>query len=103
TRYQSVGLVVAMLVGGAIYDPGFINAIASALRFPITFTPSTTLRFPVYLNLVTAVLTLITALSMREPNRKSARVIPNTDGRPQPANETALQGVLTAGAWIAHA
>jgi hypothetical protein len=102
TRYQSVGLVVAMLVGGAIYDPGFINTIASALRFPVTFTQGTTLRFPVYLNLVTAVLTLIVALSMREPNRKSARSIPDPDGRPQPSKETALQGVLTAGAWIAH-
>jgi MFS family permease len=103
TRYQSVGLVVAMLVGGAIYDPGFINAIASALRFPITFTQGTTLRFPVYLNLVTAVLTLVVALSMREPNRKSARSVPDADSRPQPQKETALQGVLTAGAWIAHA
>src|SRR5271165_7227116 len=34
TRYQSVGMVVAMLVGGAIYDPGFMNSIASALRCP---------------------------------------------------------------------
>ena len=31
TRWQSVGLVIAMLVGGAIYDPGFINRIAVAL------------------------------------------------------------------------
>ena len=33
TRCQSVGMVVAMLVGGAIYDPGFMNSIASALRW----------------------------------------------------------------------
>src|SRR6201996_6052079 len=103
TRYQSVGLVVAMLVGGAIYDPGFINAIAGALRFPITFTQGTTLRFPVYLNLVTAVLTFVVALSMREPSWKSTRSVPDADGRPRPQKETALQGVLTAGAWIAHA
>src|ERR1700733_4687845 len=92
TRYQSVGLVVAMLVGGAIYDPGFINGIASALRFPVTFTQGTTLRFPVYLNLVTAVLTLLVAVSMREPNRKSTRSVPDPDGRPEPQKETALQG-----------
>jgi MFS family permease len=103
TRYQSIGLVVAMLVGGAIYDPGFINAIATALGFPATFTQGTTLRFPVYLNLVTAILTLGAAISMREPSRKSTRNIPEANGQPQLPKETALQGVLTAGAWIAHA
>ncbi|HEY0790954.1 MAG TPA: hypothetical protein VGD78_07805 [Chthoniobacterales bacterium] len=82
TRCQSVGMVVAMLVGGAIYDPGFINAIAGALRFPVGLTQGTTLRFPVYLNLVTAALTLVVALSMREPGRNSTRTTPVADDRP---------------------
>ena len=73
TRCQSVGLVVAMLIGGAIYDPGFMNRIASALGCSGGFTQGTTLRFPIYLNLITAALTLVVALSMREPGRKSAR------------------------------
>jgi MFS family permease len=103
TRYQSVGMVVAMLVGGAIYDPGFMNGIAGALRIPVAFTQGATLRFPVYLNLVTAILTLLAALSMREPNRKSKGNTSVADDRPQPSKETAIQGVLTAGAWIAHA
>src|ERR1700726_101096 len=103
TRYQSVGMVIAMLVGGAIYDPGFINAIASALRSPVGFTQGTTLRFPIYLNLVTAALTLVVALSMREPNQKSTRNPSVADDRPQPSKGTAIEGVLTAGAWIAHA
>jgi MFS family permease len=103
TRYQSAGMVIAMLVGGAIYDPGFMNAIASALRFPVGFTQGTTLRFPIYLNLVTAALTLVVALSMREPNQKSTRNPSVADDRPQPSKGTAIEGVLTAGAWIAHA
>src|SRR6202035_2847749 len=75
TRWQSVGLVVAMLVGGAIYDPGFMNKTAGALGCSFGFTQSTTLRFPILLNLITAALTLLVALGMREPSRKFARVV----------------------------
>jgi MFS family permease len=103
TRYQSVGMVVAMLVGGAIYDPGFMNAIAGTLGCPGGFTQGITLRFPIYLNLVTAALTLLVALSMREPSRKSTRRNLAADEQPQPSKETAIEAVLTAGAWIAHA
>jgi MFS family permease len=102
TRYQSVGMVVAMLVGGAIYDPGFMNSIASALQCPGGFTQGTTLRFPIYLNLVTAALALLVALSMREQSRKSTHSTSAADDRPQPSKETAIEAVLTAGAWIAH-
>jgi MFS family permease len=102
TRCQSVGLVVAMLIGGAIYDPGFMNSIANAFRFPGGFTQGTTLRFPVFLNLITAALTLVVALSMREPGRKSTRNTPVADDRPQPPKETAIEAVLTAGGWIAR-
>src|SRR6202011_5938582 len=31
TRWQSVGLVTAMVIGGAVYDPGFMNKIAAGL------------------------------------------------------------------------
>src|SRR5271156_2529237 len=27
TRWQSVGMVAAMLIGGAVYDPGFVNRV----------------------------------------------------------------------------
>lgn len=102
TRCQSVGLVVAMLIGGAIYDPGFMNSLASAFRFPGGFTQSVTLRFPIFLNLITAALTLVVALSMREPNRRSAPHTFGPDAQPRPGKETAIQAILTAGRWIAH-
>jgi MFS family permease len=102
TRCQSVGLVVAMLIGGAIYDPAFMNSLASTLRCPSGFTQSMTLRFPIFLNLVTAALTLVVALSMREPYRKSTPDPSAADSRPQPGKETAIQAVLNAGRWIAH-
>jgi MFS family permease len=102
TRSQSVGMVVAMLVGGAIYDPGFMNAIAGTLRLPGGLTQSTTLRFPIYLNLGTAAITLMVALSMREPSRKSTSSDLTAGDRPPVSKETAIEAVLTAGAWIAH-
>jgi MFS family permease len=102
TRWQSVGLVVAMLVGGAIYDPGFMNKTAGALGCSFGFTQSTTLRFPILLNLITAALTLLVALGMREPSRKFTRVVPKADDRSLPSRETAIKAVLNAGLWIAR-
>jgi MFS family permease len=103
TRWQSVGLVIAMLVGGAIYDPGFINRIAVALGGSGGFSQGTTLRFPIYLNLITAALTLVAALSMREPSRRSTRRVSAAEDLSPSPKETPIQAVLTAGAWIAHA
>lgn len=102
TRWQSVGMVVAMLVGGAIYDPGFMNRITGPLGWSGGFTQGTTLRFPIYLNLITAVLTLVVALSLREQSRKSTRGSSVIDDRSLPRKENAIGLVLTAGAWIAH-
>src|SRR5258708_13782152 len=105
TRWQSVGMVVAMLVGGAIYDPGFMNRITGALRWPGGFTQGTTLRFPIYLNLITAVLTLVVALSLGEQSRKSTRSSSLADDRSLPPKRNAMgamDAVLSAGAWIAH-
>jgi MFS family permease len=102
TRWQSVGLVVAMLVGGAIYDPGFMNKTAGALGYSFGFTQSTTLRFPILLNLLTALLALLVALGMREPSRKFMRVASKADDRSPSSKETAIEAVLTAGSWIAR-
>jgi MFS family permease len=102
TRWQSAGLVVAMLVGGAIYDPGFVNSVARALGRSGEFTQGTTLRFPVYLNFITAALALLVAIGMREPSRESIRGTAEANERPLPPKESALEAVLTAGAWIAH-
>ena len=91
-----------MLVGGAIYDPGFMNRITGALRWSGGFTQATTLRFPIYLNLITAVLTLVVALSLREQSRKLIRGSSVADDRSLPPKENAMGAVLTAGAWIAR-
>jgi len=98
-RYQGIGMVVAMLVGGAVYDPVFVGHFLSFFGAAPHFTQGTTLRFPIYLNLLTAVLTLWTALGLREPGVRESRVVP-ADGHDAGAERTAWHLVFRAGAWI---
>ena len=92
-RWQSVGFVVAMLVGGAVYDPGFLNRV-----FGTHFGQGTTLRFPIYLNLLSAGVTLVVALGLREPGRK-ADVSP---AELEVGSRSAAAHLLAAGGWIAR-
>jgi len=98
-RWQGVGLVIAMLVGGAVYDPIFMGRLSSALGFKFHFDQGLTLRFPIYLNLVTALITLWTALGLREPGTRARQCVPGDEGA-SGAEMTAWHLVKTAGTWI---
>ena len=98
-RWQGVGMVIAMLVGGAVYDPVFMGRVFSALGWHVHLTQSTTLRFPIYLNLLTALLTLATALGLREPAQMKTHVAPQNDDAGNP-EATALHLAMKAGRWI---
>ena len=98
-RWQGVGMVIAMLVGGASYDPVFMDRLFSSLGLNLHLTQSTTLRFPIYLNLLTALITLWTALGLREPSRRETHVAPeNKDAGNVEA--TAWHIAVRAGTWI---
>ena len=75
-RWQAVGMVVAMLVGGAVYDPVFMNRLGHALGFSLNLDQGITLRFPIYLNFIAALMTLILALGLREPRTHKSHVAP---------------------------
>jgi MFS family permease len=98
-RWQGVGMVIAMLVGGAVYDPVFIGKLFSWVGINFHFTQGLTLRFPVYLNLITALLTLWTALGLREPALRKTHVVPD-DQAPENPEATAWHLVVRAGTWI---
>jgi MFS family permease len=101
TRWQSVGMVVAMLIGGAVYDPGFMNRIGSMLGWSWSLGQSATLRFPVYLNLLTAVITLLVALRLREPAHPEAGEAKRQDeGVRLPAGEGMFAVMREGGHWI---
>ncbi|MDA3902520.1 MAG: MFS transporter [Desulfuromusa sp.] len=65
-QVQSVGFIIAMTLGGVIYDPQLMQKGADLLGLGMAVSRETTLRWPIYLTLITAVLTLLTTLRMRE-------------------------------------
>ncbi|MFC1824377.1 MFS transporter [Thermodesulfobacteriota bacterium] len=65
-RAQSAAFILAMTLGGAVYDPSVMQWVTNWLGFNIAITQDITLRFPIYLTLLMAVLTLLTALRMQE-------------------------------------
>jgi MFS family permease len=98
-RWQSVGMVVAMLVGGASYDPVFMTRLVQAAGLPFHFTQGVTLRFPIYLNLATACLALVVVLGFREPTVQRAHAAVVEPGEPE-TTVTAWSHLLAAGKWI---
>jgi MFS family permease len=100
-RWQAVGMVIAMLVGGAAYDPVFVNRVGGALGYSLHLDQSITLRFPIYLNLVMAVTALAVVLGFREPSLRKINAAPVEAGKPDTAMG-AFTLVLTAGSWIAR-
>ncbi len=98
-RWQGVGMVIAMLVGGAVYDPAFVGRLCSTLGWSHSFVQGTTLRFPIYLNLITALLTLAVVLGLREPKVRTSHVAPETKETAGPET-TAWRLVANAGGWI---
>lgn len=92
-RWQSLGFVVAMLVGGAVYDPAFLGRITGW-----HFEQATTLRFPIYLNLLSAAATLVVALGLREPGPRVSTAAPAPAG----TERTAFAHLLDAGRWVAY-
>ena len=98
-RWQGVGMVIAMLVGGAVYDPIFMNRLGSFFGWNFHFAQGLTLRFPIYLNLATALLTLAIALGLREPAMRATKVAPENKDSSGP-EITAWHLVVNAGAWI---
>ena len=98
-RWQGVGMVIAMLVGGAVYDPIFMGHLLSFFGLNFSLTQGFTLRFPIYLNLITALLTLGIALGLREPEVRATHVAPETKEASGP-EMTAWHLVVNAGTWI---
>ena len=98
-RWQSVGMVIAMLVGGASYDPIFMTHLANFVGWNIQLTQGTTLRFPILLNLIMALLALVVVLGLREPKMQHSHNAPVAAGQPE-TTRTAWTLLLSAASWI---
>jgi len=91
-RISAAGFIVAMVVGGAVYDAEFLNSILGAVGIDAGLDASVTVRFPVYLTLLLAIGALLSAAGMGEPEtgRRRGRFV---------LGESVAQ-IREAGAWI---
>ncbi len=71
-RTRSAAFMVAMLLGGFLYDPITVNKVCAFCGFETAFTQQQTLRFPLFLVFIQGVACLILALQMKEVGEKKA-------------------------------
>ena len=95
-HWQAVGMVIAMLVGATVYDPQLMNRILAFLGSNVQLEQSLTLRLPIMLNLISALVVLYLTLGMREP--PGPHVGPNALAR----SENLWRDIVAAGKWILH-
>lgn len=94
--FRSIGFIVALSLGAAVYDPSLLRHLTDRLGWHIALNQTITLRFPLYLTLATAVLTLLTTLAM-----KSVR--PRKEVRQKSGGKALLKTfklTMAAGNWI---
>lgn len=98
-RIQSLAYIGAMSLGAAAYDPVLMQRLASVVGLNLHLTQISTLRFPLYLTLIMAVMTLLTTLKLQEerPPGQSER---NPSEHYRVSIFQAFKLTLQAGGWI---
>jgi len=98
-RFQSIGYIVAMSLGAALYDPAMVQKVSGILGFDAVVSQAQTLRLPLYLTLAMALLALVSAWRMEE-----TASAPGRGGEAAPSRSAlpmeALRMTLRAGHWI---
>jgi MFS family permease len=98
-RVQSVAYVAVMIIGAAVYDPVLMQHAAGWIGLNVTVTQSMTLRFPLYLTLLMAILTLFTTLRMDEVEHTTNPECTAVEGCAQSVAR-AFRLTFQAGRWI---
>lgn len=96
TQVQSAGFVIAMTLGGVLYDPEMLQSLFAVVGIQLEITRETTLRLPIYFSLAAALLTLITTLRISEIVQSHS----NTLEESETPVRTAFRMVWQAGHWI---
>jgi MFS family permease len=95
-RVQSIAFIIAMSLGAAVYDPDLMQRIVDWLGFKVHLDQGMTLRIPPLLTLLMAILTLSTALRMRETGRQNYQM----NASQGTTITEAFKLTLAAGKWI---
>jgi len=98
-RIQAIAYMGAMSLGAAVYDPALMQRVVNLLGLNIDLTQDITLRYPLYLTLLMAVLTLITTLRLREKQKFVDPRCELAENCKTPVFE-AFKLTLQAGDWI---
>lgn len=97
-RWQAIAFILITLTGAAVYDPIFVNWIVSILGLSMEFTQQQTLKFPIYLTLVMALITLGISLRMTETHHTHKSVRP----RLSVAIKKSIKNTVRTGIQILH-
>ena len=92
-RFQAIGFVIAMTTGAVVYDPHLMGVVADWVGLGIPLTQEMTMRFPLYLTFVLALLAFVNTLKMTEPE------LTETASSDRSVKQT-LAVTLNAGLWI---
>ena len=98
-RMQSMAYIGAMSLGAAVYDPALMQRLANLLGLDINLTQDITLRFPLYLTFIMAILTLIATLRIDE-NQSLPPIESHPKDYDSPTVWQAFSLTLQAGGWI---
>lgn len=101
-RFQSIGFIVSMVVGAAVYDPGFMETLFVWLGFEHALDQQTTMRFPIYLTLLVALLAVYSSINLHEIIQVGGTKSGGVKSRSRSVL-SAFERVLSAGRWIVHA
>jgi hypothetical protein len=95
-RVQSIAFIIAMSLGAAVYDPDLMQRLTHALGLNVHLDQGLTLRFPPFLTLLMAILTLLCALRMQETGSRNYQTHAGSGG----SIIEAFKLTLEAGKWI---
>lgn len=98
-RWQSLGFVVAMTVGAAVYDPAIMQVAANWLGIETVITQDMTLRLPLFLTLAMALVTLFITHRFKEPHPNKDTKHEKADSS-QPSLSQAFHLTFETGRWI---
>ena len=96
---RSIGFVVAMSLGAAVYDPALGQHVADWFGLKVSLNQDITLRFPLYLTLGTAVVTLFITLAMKRINSEDSEGNSPSEKGPESLAD-AMKLTIKTGAWI---
>ncbi len=65
-RFQSLGFIIAMTTGAAIYDPALMEKLLGFFNIAVSLTQETTMRFPLYGTLILGLSACVATMGMKE-------------------------------------